>query len=366
MTASRFVRATIHRLLALLVIAASAEPTTAAESAVIFMYHHVAEETPPSTSITPARFASHLDYLEREGFMVLPLENVLESLSHDEPVPDKTVVITFDDGYSSVLATAAPLLARRSWPFTVFVNTDAIDGGFGGYMSWQELRGLASAGATIGNHTVSHAHLLRQLEGESESDWRRRVEGEITHAGERLSAELGSAAIPVLAYPYGEYTAALKEIVAGLGLLAVGQHSGAVGPGSDWQALPRYPMATGFDALDEFALRARTRPLPARIVGPELHIVPGGETRPALRLELPAAGDFNRDAIACYASGQGRMALTWIGSGQRQFEISPLQALRPGRTKYNCTAPSASEDGIYYWFSHLWLLRQPDGSWYSE
>jgi peptidoglycan/xylan/chitin deacetylase (PgdA/CDA1 family) len=356
----------VLRAAALLASGSVTMAAVAADSAVIFMYHHVAEDTPPATSIAPARFESHLTYLEREGFEVLPLLEVVDALARNEPVPDRTVVITFDDGYSSVLDTALPALARRRWPFTVFVSTESVDAGYGGYLGWSELRQLAAAGATIGNHTVSHAHLVRRAADESDTEWRRSVEGEIQTAAERLQTELGSAAIPVLAYPYGEYTLELKQFVADLGLIALGQQSGAISSGSDWQALPRFPMATGFDDLEEFALKARTRPLPAMLAMAERHIVDAGEERPLLRIELPDGGDFRRTGLACYASGQGKMALSWIGQGQRQVEVRPSEPLRPGRTKYNCTAPSVSESGVYYWFSYLWMRPQPDGRWYSE
>lgn len=347
-------------------LALTTHAALAAESAVVFMYHHVDAGTPPSTSVTPERFRQHLDYLDRDGFDVLPLMVVLNALREGRSLPEKTVVITFDDGYTSVLNEALPELEQRGWPFTVFVSTDAIDRGYGGYLSWDDLRRLARSGATIGNHTVTHPHLVRRKDAEREDQWRARVEAEISEASGRIDAEVGDAAIPVLAYPYGEYDTALEEIVGSLGLYAFGQHSGAIGPQSDFLALPRFPLATGYDGLDELALRARTRPLPARVVGSERHVAAPDEERPSLRFELPADGDFRREELACYASGQGRMTLRWLDAGETSFEIAPVRPIGPGRTKYNCTAPSRSESEVYYWHSYLWMKPNADGSWYAE
>lgn len=345
---------------------AGAGVAAAAQSAVVFMYHHVDESTPPSTSVTPQRFAAHLNYLQHEGFHVLALMDVLDALRDGRELPERSVSITFDDGYVSVLTAALPELERRGWPFTVFVSTDPVDEGFGGFLSWEDLRSLARAGATIGNHTSTHAHLVRREPGESESAWRKRVEDDIGAAAARLTAEVGAAAIPVLAYPYGEYDGALQSIAAKMGFVALGQHSGSIGPMSDFLALPRFPLATGYDELDELALRARTRPLPARIVGTERHVVGDAEERPVLRVSLPEEGEFRRAELACYATGQGRMTLRWLDAEHTQFEAVPERPLAAGRTKYNCTAPAVSEPGVYYWFSHLWMKKNDDGSWYDE
>lgn len=337
----------------------------AADGAAILVYHHVADETPRSTSVTPERFSAHLDYLARHDFTVSPLLDVLESIRAGEELAAKTVVLTFDDGYLSVLENAAPLLRERGWPFTVFVSSDYVDQGYGGYLTWDQLRQLVGDGAAIGNHTRTHAHLVRRQTDESAAAWQQRVRGEITDAGQRIAAELGDAAIPVLAYPYGEYDVSVKEVARDLGLFAVGQHSGAVGSQSDLLAAPRYPVATGYDELEDFELRVNSRALPVQLVGSERHLVDAEETQPTLTLRL-SDGDYRAGELACYASNQGLMDLSSADDDPEEIIIQPRQPLRAGRTKYNCTAPAASEPGIYYWYSYLWIKRNDDGSWYAD
>ncbi|MGD2168053.1 MAG: polysaccharide deacetylase family protein [Gammaproteobacteria bacterium] len=334
----------------------------AADSAVVFMYHHVDEDTPASTSVSPDRFVAHLNYLDENDFVVLPLMETLGRLRKGETIPDKAVVITFDDGYDSVLTRAAPELERRGWPFTVFVTTQYVDQEFGSYLSWDDLRTLARMGATIGNHTTTHAHLIRRRQGESHAQWRERVSADIDDAADRIGAELGNAVIPALAWPYGEYDVALKQIVADLGLIALGQHSGAIGPESDWLALPRFPVATGFDSLEDFALRSRTRPLGIALVEPEQHVSDGGS--PPLEGRLTST-DIRREQLACFAGNQGRMELEWVDIDAGRFVARPVSPLRPGRTKYNCTAPSSTTPGVFHWYSYLWMTKRPDGEWYE-
>lgn len=345
-----------------LVVATDAEP---AESGVIFMYHHVDVSTPAATSVHPDEFIEQMDWLAREGFTVLPLLDLIETLSAGDSLPEKSVAITFDDAYSSILTTAMPVLRERDWPFTVFVSTEAIDRGYRGYLSWDELRELGRNGATFGNHTVSHAHLVRRPDDESEAAWKRRISAEIVDARTQLDAELGARTIPVFAWPYGEYTVATKQLLGDSERFGLGQHSGASGPDSDFLALPRYPVATGLE-LDEFALRARSRPLPVELVGPERHIPDPDEQRPALRLALDATADVRVEELACYASGQGRMQLEWLDDRQTRLVVSPGENLRAGRSKYNCTAPSRNDAGVWYWFGYLWMRQLPDGSWYAE
>ncbi len=338
----------------------------AADSAVILMYHHIDRETPRSTSVTPERFSAHLDYLAQEGFMIRPLLEVLEAVRTGSELAEKTVVLTFDDGYVSVLTNALPLLRALDWPFTVFVSTDYVDKDYSAYLDWDQLRRLADNGGTIGNHTRTHGHLVHRTDDESAQAWQQRVRDEIIGAGERIRSELGDAAIPVLAYPYGEYDASVREIAQQLGLFAVGQHSGAVGPQSDLLAAPRFPIATGYDGLDDFELRVRSRTLPARVLGQERHVLDAGESSPALRLQI-TPGDFRVDDLACYASNQGAMdLLSWTRDEHLEIVARPLQPLRPGRTKVNCTAPSITERGVYYWYGYLWMTKNDDGSWYAE
>ena len=346
----------------LLVVMTDAEP---AESGVIFMYHHVDDSTPAATSVRPDEFSEQMDWLAGEGFTVLPLLELLEGLNAGGSLPDGSVAITFDDAYSSVLAAAMPVLRERDWPFTVFVSTEAVDNDYRGYLSWDELRELGRNGATFGNHSVSHAHLVRRLNDESEADWERRISAEISAARTRLDDELGAQTIPVFAWPYGEYTTDTKQLLGDAERYGLGQHSGASGPDSDFLALPRYPVATGL-TLDEFALRARSRPLPVSLVGPEQHVSEPGEARPLLRLALDNVTDVRVDELACYASGQGRMQLEWLDDRQTRFIVTPEENLRAGRSKYNCTAPSRNEAGVWYWFGYLWMRQLPDGSWYAE
>ncbi|MEJ2384426.1 MAG: polysaccharide deacetylase family protein [Xanthomonadales bacterium] len=336
--------------------------TLAVRAAVVLQYHHVATDTPPSTSTSPAQFRMHLDYLAAEGFDVVPLQDLVDTLRRGEPLPDKTVAITFDDGYRSIYDTAWPLLKARNWPFTVFINTEPHDRGNPLFMSWDQLRALHAGGATIANHTVSHPHLLPRTPGVYDAAWEAWLRREITAAQQRIEAEIGHAGM-LFAYPYGEFDRAVRDVVNALGYAAFGQHSGPLAGYSQRTALPRFPFGGPYGDRQDFATKVGSRPMPLaagddviRWLGEDGRtlsdiVLDGPEARPVLALRL--ADDFDASRMACFASGQGRISLVLDAPWVYAQATAPLAT---GRARYNCTAPS-DEPGRYYWFSQPWLIR---------
>ena len=325
---------------------------TAADYAVILQYHHFGDDTPPSTSVTLEQFDRHLAYLAEHEFTVWPVEKIVSYLQHGKELPENCVGITIDDAYRSVYERAFPRLKERGWPFTVFVTTEGVDRQFKSSMTWDQMRAMLPHGATFANHSHAHDYLIRRRANESEAAWRDRVTRDILYCQERLRAELGSAP-GLFAYPFGEYSRELKKIVAGLGMVAFGQHSGAVWSGSDFLALPRFPMAAHFADMDQFVLKVRSLPLPVLSAVPDDPVLPDSVTFPVLRLKL-APGDYSLARIACFVSGEGSVPVRITDQENRVLEVSATKPLPRGRSRYNITAPHKA-GGRYYWYSHLWI-----------
>jgi len=351
----------MRAMLALLTLLAA--PFTAADnSAVVLEYHHVASDTPPSTSVTPETFERHMDHLADNDFHVWSLPRLVEAVRAGETVPERTVAITFDDGYRSVYSEVFPRLRKRGWPFTIFVSTAYIDGGDRNFVTWDQLREMEAAGVTIANHTVNHPHMVRRLEGESEPEWRRRMRREIVDAQARLEKEVERPA-RLFAYPFGEYSPAVEEIVADLGFVGFGQQSGAFGPDSNYTALPRFPIATAFAGLESFALKVRSRPLPVARTEPESGVLGPDDARPRLRITL-APGPYRAESIRCYLGGD-TIPIDLEKSDPPRLLVRPARALGAGRSKINCTAPATDGDQ-WFWYSFLWMKPHDDGRWYRE
>lgn len=325
-----------------------------AEGGVVLLYHHVSDRTPPSTSVTPERFEAHLDYLAENDFEVWPLRRLLEAaIDSTERLPGKVVAITFDDAYESVYTEAWPMLRERGWPFAVFVNTDAVDAGHSPYMDWDQLRALYEDGVDIGNHSASHGHLIARRDGESTASWSERIEADIERAGRRISSEVG-ATPELFAYPYGEDSGELAELVGERHEFALAQRSGALGELTDPLSVPRFPMASGFDDMERFALAVNARALPVTALEPE----PAGDgVRGALdllHLEL-ADGGYRLGQLACFTGAGERLEPEIEAGPPHRVSISLDQRGSTGRNRINCTAPAADGSGDYFWHSYQWV-----------
>lgn len=343
-------------LLALSFLAAAATTARLPNHAVALLYHHVSDDTPAVTSVTRGQFAEQLDYLENHHYQVWPLTKIIDHLKNKRPVPDRVVAITFDDGYRSIYDHAYPLLKSKQYPFTIFVSTDAIDKHFGSHMRWPQLREMSAHGASIENHSVSHLHMPQRQGNLSTAGHKVQLRREISHASERIKAEIGKAST-LFAYPYGEYDTLTRELVAAAGLIGIGQHSGALGEDSDWLALPRYAIAGNYANLEEFAIKLNTLPLNPVVIDEVDNPLTHDTDKPVLTLRLPA--HISAAGLQCFGSGQDRLKVSLLNDNI--VRVVPNSAIAVGRSRYNCTVPAG--DGRFYWYSKLWIRLKADGSW---
>jgi len=317
---------------------------------VVLQYHHISDSTPPSTSTSVSLFRGQLDMIEDEELEVVDLHQGTEAALNGELANRKQIAITFDDAYDSVFENAAPILAQRDYPYTIFVNTDAV--GSKGYMTWEQLRELNERPeVTLANHSHDHGHLARRA-GESEGDWAARVENSLDTAQSILQDRLGTD-VPIFAYPYGEFDEALEAKLTERDWIGFGQQSGAVGETSGATRLPRFPMANTYGQLGNLKDKLKSRALPV-----EADQLPAGvisDNPPTLEFRLPQ--DLSVGRLSCFASGQGRIRIEELGD--RMIRVKAPEAFNSRRFRYNCTHPAT--DGSYYWLSQQWLdLEQPE------
>ncbi|MBY5994031.1 polysaccharide deacetylase family protein [Ferrimonas balearica] len=328
------------------------------QAAVILQYHHVSENTPAITSVTPAQFEEQMAYLAEQEFNVVSLETVLDAIRAKETLPPKTVAITFDDGFQNIADNGHPVLKRYGFPYTLFINPEPV--GRPRMMSWDTLRQLTEEGATIANHSLRHDHLIRLLPGESRQEWESRIRSDIEQTEAIIQRETGHN-LKALAYPYGEYNQALRRLLEQMGFVGIGQHSGAAGPYSSLTAIPRYPVAGPYADMATLKVKLHSLNMPvAAVDGEESELV--GRNRPTLTVTL-AGNDVRTKELMCYIQGQGAKAPTWLDDNT--FTIQADLPMPAGRSRYNCTAPSRTQGG-YYWYSQPWIQANSDGSWPAE
>lgn len=327
----------------------------ASDNGVILVYHHVSADTPASTSVSPETFREHLEYLSKHH-VVIPLADMVTALSNNQPLPDKAVSITFDDGHLDILQQGHPLLKEFNFPYTIFVNPELV-GVRPKQLNWDQLRTMQQEGATIANHSLSHQHLLKRKNGESQQAWLARQLTDIDKAEAVLREKLGSEH-KMVAYPYGEYNLALKEALREKGYVGFGQHSGAIASFSDFGALPRFAAAGIYANLKTLSVKLNSLAMPVvsvAIPDPEVaHNAPPPEQ--ALTL---SPTDLRIGQLNCFFNGRGMQ----IRRAENTVLLTLTSTLPPGRTRINCTAPSKTQSGRYYWYSQPWFVPTEDGNW---
>lgn len=347
------VRPALKQMSNILILSISLLITAPLQAAVILQYHHIGSDTPAITSTSIEAFESHLEYLAGSGLKIVSLSEIV---AHPERQTPQRVAITFDDAYDNIYRNAVPRLIARGWPFTIFVSTEYIDRK--GFIRWDQLRTIEAANGLVANHSHTHMHMLRKNPGETKPEWLNRLRTDIEKAQALLDKNLENPR-PYFAYPYGEFDPDILKLIEDMGFTGFGQQSGAVGPLSLLAALPRFPLSGAYEDLETFMTKVHTRALPV-VVKPMSPLITNNP--PTLVLEFPEPANLPLDLLACYGPG-GKTALIKVAPGV--FEATNQTLLPVGRSRYNCTMP-ASKPGDFYWFSQLWIQKNPDGSWYPE
>jgi peptidoglycan/xylan/chitin deacetylase (PgdA/CDA1 family) len=295
-----------------------------------------------------------MDYLKQQNFKVVPLEQLLNDIANKKPVADRTVALTFDDGYISVFEHARPILKQYDWPYTVFINSDFVDKKYRRHMNWDQLRIIAKEKATIANHTRQHDYLLHKPSDLTDKQWQQQIADDILHVEKRIKTELGQEH-KMLAYPYGEYDKHIQATLKKLGFIGIGQHSGAIGHYTDFTRVPRFPASGIYANLDKLKVKIHSLAMPILSLEQANPVVEHNPPTMILSVELT---DIHRHLIQCFSAGTDRAIIKWLDD--KRFSVTAPKPLEKGRSRYNCTAPSKQKSGRYYWFSQPWVrVMQP-------
>ena len=316
----------------------------AERGAVIFAYARFGDDQYGPGNITLDQFDAHLAELADGGHTVLPLPVLLEKLRDGAPLPDHAVALTIDDAHRSVYAEAFPRLKAAGVPFTLFVAPDPIDNGAESHMTWAQLREVVRSGVTIGVLPAAGLSMPQRTVQQNASDLARAVQ--------RVEEELGVKPA-LLAYPFGSYGAAIRELAQRQGFAAAfTQSSGVVHVRSDRLALPRFVMNEAFGGIDRFRLAANALPLPVADVTPADPVLT--QNPPSIGFTV-AAGIGDLDRLACFVAGQGRTGLERLDGNRIELRIG--EEFPPGRTRLNCTLPAG--EGRWRWFGMQFFVPEP-------
>ena len=324
-------------------------------NAAILLYHHVSSSTPASTSISPEAFKSHMEYLDAHH-TVVSLQDVVSAIQHNTTLPENAVAITFDDGYANILDNAHPILADLGFPYTVFINPDEIGVG-PKQLTWEQVIAMHNDGVVFANHTLDHLHMLNGEQAMGERAWLEKVWQNVESAEKKIEDKL-DISLKYLAYPFGEYNTALANKLKAEGYIGFGQHSGAVGPSSDMQALPRFPAAGPYANLATLKTKLNSLAMPVTQSSHKDPRITARNLSSSISLTIDS-DDVRLTQVNCFFGGDP--IETSLEENVLTFTLD--ETLPVGRSRVNCTAPSNAQSGRYYWYSTPFFVADEDGNY---
>lgn len=194
----------------------------------VLMYHSISTLPGNSLGVPVKQFAQEMDWLKRQGYHSISTEDLYLALVNKTPVPEKPILLTFDDGYADNYWSAWPILEQKGFRATFFIVTNSVGPGM---MNWDQLNDLSRQGNSIGSHTVHHLDLSTLSYNQQER--------ELTISKQELENHLGIKET-VLCFPAGRYNKTTLALMPKLGYtLGFTTKPGKVHLGDDLLTLKR-------------------------------------------------------------------------------------------------------------------------------
>lgn len=161
-------------------------------------------------SVAKRKFEQQMAYLEDNGYRVIPLTEVLAFLRGKAPIPERSVVLTIDDGHRSVYQIAYPVLKKYGYPATIFIYSDYVENGG---LTWRQMAEMEKSGLiSFQPHSKTHDNLTVRLASEGMDEYKKRLADEVRIPTKLLAKRMDNPRVS-FAYPYGDVN---RHVVAEL------------------------------------------------------------------------------------------------------------------------------------------------------
>jgi len=210
----------------------------------VVMYHAIdCNDKTTKLSVSPESFARQMEFLHKNNYNVVTLEEAIPYIQKKKKTPPKTLAITFDDGYRNNYICSYPVLKKYNIPATIFVIVKRV--GKPGYLNWEEIREMSDSGLiTIGSHTMSHLW-LPDVKAEA-------LQYELRESKRILEEKLGKS-VKTLCYPIGAFDEKVEKAVKEAGYsCAVTTNPGRGTPADDIYAIKRIKISRTSDNMFVF------------------------------------------------------------------------------------------------------------------
>lgn len=160
----------------------------------VLYYHSVTEPENNEVIISPEKLRTQLKYIKDQGYITLTMSELKNYLLNNSPIPNKSIVITFDDGYMDNYLNAFPILKELNMNATIFCIASDLNGSY--YLSKEAIKEMSDYGIDIESHTVSHLKLDKMT-------YEEQLE-ELNESKKTLESITGKT-VDSLAYPFGNF-----------------------------------------------------------------------------------------------------------------------------------------------------------------
>jgi len=291
-------------LVSLLGLASPGHAVSDSGHLVVLMYHRFDAGGVISTPME--KFKRQIRYLKDNDYNFVSLQTVIDHLQEGRPFPEKSVLLTIDDGYESTYTHAFPFLEKENVPWVLYVYTQAIEDRYSSSLSWDQIREMAEAGVPVENHTYSHGHPVS--DDFRDGNW---IQREIEDPHELIEKKTNQP-VRTFAIPYGEYDTAFVDAIAEKYEVVWGIDPGVVNPGDPSDILPRFGI-NGSTSHEEFKKKLNRLPLDVEQVTPE----PGTRLNQGntVTIALSRSSRYRKGPINLFLSETGAMEWDWSTDG---------------------------------------------------
>jgi len=306
--------------------------------------YHDFSETLPETEmrINTTKFRTQLETIIQRGITIISLQDFIAWKRGDLELPEKCVLLTFDDGWLSVYTDAFPILKELGLPFTLYLYKNYVDGG-GKALTSGMIREMLANGATLGSHSVSHPRpsMVRAQRDKGPDAFEKYLQIELGKSKVFLEKHFG-VPVTTYAYPGGFFTEEMLEFAPTVGYT----HLFTVQPrkvrrGSPDMALPRYMILGTHDRIFEYAITfqdpsgalalaeghvaAPVEITPYRVL-PESGAIVNSRT-PEISADLADVDDLDPATLTMKIDGFGKVPATF-DADSRRISWKPNRRLR--------------------------------------
>lgn len=291
---------------------------------VAILGYHDFSETEPETAmrIRTSKFRMQMEAIRQLGITVISLNDFVAWKKGERDIPEKSALLTLDDGWKSVYTDAFPILKEFGYPFTLYLYKNYVDGG-GRALTTAMIQEMVAAGATIGSHSVSHPYpaTVKSFMKKGPRAYDSYLRKEMGESKRFLETKFKVKA-DTYAFPGGFHT---DEMLA-LGKEFGYHHMFTVMPGKVTRStpddtVPRYMILGNHDKIFEFATTFRDSSNPAAqpagsIVGmiqttphpvePEAGAIINSRL-PVISADLSKLADFDPATLVMKVSGYGEV-----------------------------------------------------------